>query len=197
MTFSSNTQKLFILGFVLFVSIAFNACGNSLQDEVTISTDPDNPEVVKVDLPEDDDFDGAVAPWFIFDYLISNGSDRTFVLTRLELVSNRLGDDSATNTEIIEASALEDGEGYDEFSLAIAVVDPESEWQSSNNAGAIVNGERQGLVWYVDSLPVDANQSREQQSTLYEVNATAIGFFVPNDDDDVVVYERSFRFFTE
>ena len=197
MSFSSNFQKLVLLGFTLIVSILFNACGNPLSDQVTISSEPSNPEVVKVDLPADDDeFDGATAPWFIFDYIISNDSSQTFVLSRLELVSRRLGDLS-TSVTIIDASQLEDGQGYTEYPLAIAVVEPKSKWQSTNNGGFIVDGERQGLFWYIQSLPVDPNQSREQQTTLYEVEVLAEGFFVPTDDDDLTPYERRFKFFTE
>ncbi|MEO0337133.1 MAG: hypothetical protein AAF202_12110, partial [Pseudomonadota bacterium] len=201
LVFSSNTQKLVIIAFTLTVSLVFNACGNPLSNQVTISTDPKNPAVVKIDIPEDDDgFEGATAPWFILDYVIANSSDQTFILTRLEFTSNRLGDDTITNSTAIEVSQLEDGQGYDEYPLAIAVVDPESEWQSSINGGSVSNNVRQGLVWYIGSLPVDENESTEEQTTLYEVNVLATGFFVPDassDDDDFTVYERSFRIFTE
>jgi hypothetical protein len=198
LTFSSNTQKLVILLFTLVVSIAFNACGDPLANQVTITTEPDNPEVVKVDLPADDDkFDGAVAPWFLLDYKIANASDQTFVLTRLELTSRRLGSVDSNST-VIEVSLLDNGEGYEDYPLAIAVVDPKSTWQSSNNGGPISNDERQGIVWYVQSLPVDANDPIEEQTTLYEVQINALGFFVPNDSrDNVTAYERSFKVFTE
>jgi hypothetical protein len=115
LTFSSNTQKLVILLFTLVVSIAFNACGDPLANQVTITTEPDNPEVVKVDLPADDDkFDGAVAPWFLLDYKIANASDQTFVLTRLELTSRRLGSVDSNST-VIEVSLLDNGEGYEDY----------------------------------------------------------------------------------
>lgn len=214
MVFSNNFQKVVICVFSLFMAIAFNACGESVQDQVLLGAEPDTPEVQLIDLPEDDDsFDGATAPFFQLDYVIENRSEFTFILTNLILTVNPVGADSQVQEVVVESSQLDEDQEETFYSLALAIVDPNVRWQSSVNAGASVDPDttdtddstvRTGLIWYIDNLPVVDNNAGTQ-STLYEVNMRAVGFFIDisdstattlNPNDETISFDRTFRFFT-
>lgn len=206
MVFSSNLQRLTITASVLIFGILLNSCGDPIANQVRIQPEPDNPVVVKADLPEAPDGSQVTAPWFLLDYKISNNSDQRFVLIRMEIESSRIGSNESS-TFVIDISSLEEDEDFSGYPRAIAVVEPKKEWISSKNAGLLVDSERQGAVWYIGGLPVDVNETVQEQTTLYEVNVTTTGFFTEDTDDDDsnntddiedrTVYEGSFRFFTE
>ena len=183
-----------------------------MADKVSIAPTPDNPKIVLKDLPpdesEDSDFDGAKAPWFLFDFEIANGSKQNFVLLRISLSTNPIGEANTVSQIILDSTQLDEDQQDPANPLALAIVEPESKWQSSVNAGRFVDPNpndddpsvvRQGIFWYIDGLPQPAN-STGAQGTVYEVNMLAEGYFeteAESEDDEIVLFERNYRFFTE